>query len=98
MSKLLETAAKIGIWYFILFSIFYTFRFIYAYQSFMKYHSTMTGVDFGRTILAGSIVFEKDIASYSYPTLFIVLAILAIIGAGVWFYQFKWGEQSATVS
>jgi hypothetical protein len=98
MSKLLKTVAKIGIAYFILFTIFYIGRFIYAYQSFMKYHSTTTGVDFAHTILAGTIIFEKDVNLYPYPTVFISLAILALIGAGIWFYQFKWGEQPATVS
>jgi hypothetical protein len=96
--KLLELAAKIGIAYFVLFSIFYIGRFINAYQSFMKYHSTPTGVDFAHTIIAGSIVFEKDVTGNSGSMIFTILAILAVIGAGIWFYQFKWGEQPATVS
>jgi hypothetical protein len=98
MSNLLKLAAKLGIAYFILFSIFYIGRFIYALQSYMKYHSTTTGVDVAHTVLAGTIIFEKDVGLYPYPTLFISLAILALVGVGIWFYQFKWGEQTATVS
>jgi hypothetical protein len=96
--KLLDLAAKIGAGYFVLFTIFYIGRFVYAYQVFMKYHSTPTGVDFAHTIIAGSIVFEKDVTGTSGSMIFSILALLAVLGAGIWFYQFKWGEQSATVS
>ena len=96
--KSLDLAAKLGAGYFILFSIFYIGRFVYAYQAFMKYHSTMTGVDFAYTIIAGSIVFEKDVAGFQKPILFTILSILALVGISIWFYQFKWGEQTATVS
>jgi hypothetical protein len=98
MSKLLELTAKIGIGYFVLFIIFYIGRFVYAWQAFMKFHSTPTGVDFAHTIIAGSIVFEKDVTGSSGSMIFTILALLAVIGAGIWFYQFKWGEQPATVS
>ena len=96
--KPLELAAKVGAGYFILFTLFYIGRFVYAWQSFMKYHSTMTGVDFAYTIISGSIVFEKDVAGYQKPLIFTVMTILAVVGISIWFYQFKWGEQSATVS
>jgi hypothetical protein len=94
--KPLELAAKIGAGYFVLFSIFYIGRFWYAYQAFIKYHSTMTGVDVAHTILAGSIIFEKDVALYPKPIVFTIMAILALIGAGIWLYQFIRGDAVAT--
>ena len=98
MSKPLELLAKLGIGYFIVFSIFYIGRLLYAYQAFMKYHSTMTGVDFARTLTAGSIVFEKDVTGTSGSPIFTLLTLIALLGLSIWFYQFKWGEQPATIS
>jgi hypothetical protein len=98
MSKLLKTAAKIGLAYFILFTIFYVGRFIYAMQAFIEYHSRPTGVDIAHTIFAGTIVFEKDVTANSGSILFTITALLAVIGAGIWMYQTVRGNQSATVS
>jgi hypothetical protein len=91
-----KTISTIGLGYFVLFTLFYIGRFWYAWQAFMKYHSTPTGVSLAYTISAGSIIFEKDNALYSEPLLFKVMAILAVIGAGIWIYQTMWGDRVAT--
>lgn len=90
--KLLTIASKIGIVYFTIFSIFYISRFVYAYRVFAQYHSTITGIDFGYTMIRGSVVFNGTDIDGQGLIIFKVLAILAVLGAGVWFYQFKWGE------
>jgi hypothetical protein len=93
MSKLLKTAAKIGILYFILFSIIYIIKFLEALRLFEKYHSTSIGIDIAQTIMD-----KFTVSNIPGTTVFRITATCALIGAGIWFYQFKWGEQPATVS
>jgi hypothetical protein len=81
--KLLKIAAKVGIAYFILFSIFYGIQFLNAFQLFRKYHSTSIGIDIAQTITGSTPYFT-------------ILAIPAILGAGIWVYQTLWGDRSAT--
>jgi hypothetical protein len=83
--NLLNTLSKIGIIYFIIFSIIYLVKFMEAFLLFEKYHSTSIGIDIAQTITGSSPVFTA-------------LALLAILSAGIWIYQTVRGEQSATVS
>jgi hypothetical protein len=87
MSRLLELAAKIGIIYFILFSIFYVTQFIRAWRLLVKYFNT----DFAHDLMARTITDSYTVGTTPGTTVFAITAILAILGAGIWFYQFKWG-------
>jgi hypothetical protein len=92
--NLLKTASRIGMIYFIIFSAFYIIQFIRAWRLLVKYFNT----DFAHDLMARTITDSYTIGTTPGTTVFAITAILAILGAIVWFYQFKWGEQSATVS
>jgi len=79
----LNIISKIGLGYFILFSIFYGIQSFNAFQLFKKYHSTPIGIDIAQTITGSTPYFT-------------ILAIPAILGAGIWVYQTLWGDRSAT--
>lgn len=80
---LLESVGKVGIGYFIAFSVFYLIIFVESYLQYSRSFSSLA-----RTDVAATIIDKFTISPISGHTVFVITGSLAVACFGFWLYTF----------